>query len=115
MKVSFYLDENVNRAVAVGLRQRGVDVLRTQEDGRSGAPDDEILDRATALNRVLFTQDDDLLVEASSRQLAGVEFGGVVFAHQLRITVGESVLDLELIAKVMTYKELVGNIIFLPL
>ena len=34
------------------LRQSGHDVLTVQEDGRSGADDDEILDRALALTRV---------------------------------------------------------------
>jgi hypothetical protein len=47
---------------------RGVDVLTVQEDGRAGASDAAVLDRATELGRVLFTQDDDLLVEASEEQ-----------------------------------------------
>ncbi len=35
MTVRFYMDEHVSRAVTVGLRRRGLDVLTVQEDGRT--------------------------------------------------------------------------------
>jgi len=54
VSVRFYMDEHVSRSITVGLRRRGLDVLTVQEDGRSGAADE-----------VLFSQDDDLLVEAN--------------------------------------------------
>jgi hypothetical protein len=38
----------------------------------------DLLDRASELGRVLFTMDDDLLVEAAARQNQGVAFGGVI-------------------------------------
>lgn len=56
------------RAVTVGLRQRGIDVLTAFEDGASEIDDASLLDRATALGRALFTQDADLLIEAARRQ-----------------------------------------------
>ena len=62
------MDVHVSAAIPEGLRLRGVDVLTAQEDGRRRLPDPELLDRATALGRVLFTQDDDLLREAAERQ-----------------------------------------------
>ena len=49
----------------------------------SDADDSALLDRAGDLGRVLFTHDDDLLVEAARRRSEGLLFGGVVFAHQL--------------------------------
>ncbi len=58
MTVRFYMDEHVSRAVTVGLRRRGLDVLTVQEDGRTGASDPAVLDRATELGRVLFSQDE---------------------------------------------------------
>ena len=109
------MDENVNRAITLGLRQRGVDVVTAQEDGRSGASDEDILDRSTELRRVLFSQDDDLLAEAKRRQLEGVRFGGVVYAHQLRITIGECVRDLELVAEATQPEELADSVLHLPL
>ncbi len=77
------MDEHVSRAITVGLRLRGVDVLTAQEDARSGASDPALLDRATELGRVLFTQDDDLLVEAQRRQAGAVPFSGVIYGHQV--------------------------------
>lgn len=54
------MDVHVRRAVTVGLRLRGVDVVTAQVDNAGGMPDDELLRRATELGRVLFSQDDDL-------------------------------------------------------
>ena len=65
VSVSLYLDVHIPAAITEGLRLRGVDVLTAQEDGGRRLPDDKLLDRATALGRVLFTQDDDLLREAA--------------------------------------------------
>jgi predicted nuclease of predicted toxin-antitoxin system len=113
--LGIYLDHHVRREVAEGLRARGVDVLTAFEDAHHDVPDPELLDRATALGRVLFSQDDDLLVEAHRRQQAGQPFGGVVYAHQLRITLGECLADLELIAKTSTSDDVANQVLFLPL
>lgn len=64
------MDVHVPRAVTNGLRRRGVDVLTAQEDGAATLDDRALLDRATALNRPLYTHDDDLLIEAHRRQQA---------------------------------------------
>jgi predicted nuclease of predicted toxin-antitoxin system len=109
------MDEHVARAITLALRQRGVDVVTAQEDGRAGASDVALLDRATELRRVLFTQDDDLLAEAHRRQSAGVPFGGVMYAHQLRVTIGELVADLSLVAETLDDDELRNTVLFLPL
>jgi predicted nuclease of predicted toxin-antitoxin system len=68
MSLAFYMDEHVPRSITAGLRLRNVDVLTVQEDGRTGFPDPQVLDRSTELQRILFTQDDDFLVEAHYRQ-----------------------------------------------
>lgn len=64
MALTLYMDHHVPRAITVGLRLRQVDVLTAYEDGMSEAEDPALLDRAGELGRVLFTHDDDLLVEA---------------------------------------------------
>lgn len=115
MSVALYMDEHVHRAITVGLRLRGVDVLTAQEDGRRNTPDDVLLDRATELNRVLFSQDEDLLVEARRRQEEGISFTGVIYAHQLRVTIGQCVHDLELIAKAADPEDLADRVEYLPL
>jgi hypothetical protein len=109
------MDVHVRRAVTEGLRLRGVDVLTAQEDSAGGFDDPELLDRATALRRVLFTQDDDLLREAKRRQQSGQTFAGVIYAHQLNITVGQCIAELELIARATDPDEWLNHTEYLPL
>ncbi|MGM0577395.1 MAG: DUF5615 family PIN-like protein [Myxococcota bacterium] len=115
MAVGLYLDHHVPRAICLGLRVREVDVVTAYEDGADEMGDPELLDRARELGRVLFTRDDDLLVEATERQRRGVAFAGVVYAHQLRVSIGRCVQDLEIIAQAGEPAELVNEVIFLPL
>ena len=115
MSVRLYMDVHVRRPVTTGLRRRGVEVLTAQEDGTATLDDDELLDRALDLGRVLFTQDDDLLEEAAARQRTGRLFAGVIYAHQQNITVRQTIDDLELIAKACESKELENNVVYLPL
>jgi len=115
MSVSLYMDVHVRRAVTNGLRLRGVAVITAQEDGAAMWPDDRLLDRATEMGRVLFSQDDDLLAEAESRQRENRVFAGVIYAHQLAITVGQCVRDLELIAKAAEPEDLRNRVEFIPL
>ena len=115
MSVAIYMDEHVHRAITTALRLREVDVLTAQEDGRRSVPDEILLNRATELGRVLFSQDEDLLAEAVRRQKGGIPFGGVIYAHQLRTAIGTCVRDLELIAKVATFGESANRVEYLPL
>jgi hypothetical protein len=115
MPVSLYMDHHVPRAVTAGLRLRQVGVLTAAEDGAAELDDADLLDRATALGRVLFSQDEDLLVEATRRQAEGVPFSGVVYAHQLRLTIGACVNDLELISTTAEPGDMRNQVVFLPL
>ena len=58
------MDENIPIAITEGLRMRGVDVLTVQEDGLTSFPDPVVFDRAIELQRIVFSQDQDFLVEA---------------------------------------------------
>lgn len=115
MSVKLYMDVHAKRAVTDGLRRRGADVLTAQEDGTTRLNDSDLLDRATSLARVLFSQDDDLLREATKRQESGTPFAGVVYAHQLSITVGQTIHDLEWIAKIYEPEDIESRVEFLPL
>ena len=105
----------MSRAITNGLRLRRVDVFTANEDGASRLRDPALLDRATELERVLFTQDDDLLTEATQRQRQGQTFSGVIYAHQLRMSIGNCVRDLELVAQVGEPEDMTGQTLFLPL
>jgi len=99
----------------MGLRLRGLDVVTAFEDGAAEMDDPELLDRAVELGRVLFTQDDDLLAEAAERQRKGIPFRGVIYAHQLRVSIGTCIRDLEIIAKAGEPQDLKSWVEFLPL
>ncbi|MBX3732152.1 MAG: hypothetical protein KF791_06115 [Verrucomicrobiae bacterium] len=77
-----------------------MNVLTAQLDDTTGLDEPALLDRATSLGRVMFCQDEDLLVEATRRQRGGHYFGGVVYAHQLGVTIGRAVNDLVILAQV---------------
>lgn len=109
------MDVHVKRAVTDGLRRRGVDVLTAQEDGTARLSDADLLDHASSLGRVLFSQDDDLLREATNRQQNAQRFAGVVYSHQLNITVGQTIQDLELIAKIYEPEDIESRVEYLPL
>ena len=109
------MDVHIRRAITEGLRRESVDVLTAQEDGCAEFTDPALLDRATELGRVLFSMDDDLLAEATHRQAEGIGFVGVIYAHQLRITVGQAVRDLAVIAEVYEAADMANRVEFLPL
>jgi predicted nuclease of predicted toxin-antitoxin system len=116
--VRFFMDVHVPKPVTDGLRARQVDVLTAQEDSAGEISDPELLDRATQLGRVLFTQDDDLLSEAARRQEAGESFAGVVYIHQRKLrtdSYGRWIEELELITRACDAGEIAGRIQFLPL
>ncbi len=115
MTIALYMDHHVPRAITTGLRMHGVDIVTAHEDGCHELDDPELLDRANELERVLFTQDDDLLAEAKKRQIEGVSFHGVIYAHQLKVTIGSCINDLKLISKVGEKEDLLNNVEFLPL
>jgi hypothetical protein len=113
--VSFFMDVNVRAEITRGLRLRGIDVLTAVEDGTRELNDSALLDRATSLGRVLFTRDADLLVEGTARQRNGLTFGGVVYAHQLHVSIGECIEYLELIGKAGEPSEWINRVEYLPL
>lgn len=57
--IRFHLDENVNLAIASGLRRRGIDVTTSGEAGLIGASDNEQLQYARREGRVIVSQDTD--------------------------------------------------------
>ena len=109
------MDVHIRRAVTSALRLRSIDVLTAQEDGAAELDDDRLLERATELGRVLVSQDDDLLREGARRLKEHRFFSGVIYCHQLRITIGQMVEDLALIAAATNNEEWVGRIEYLPL
>jgi Domain of unknown function (DUF5615) len=115
MPAKLYFDVHIPSAVTEGLRRRGVDVLTSQEDGTREQPDEILLQRAVDLERILFSQDTDLLALANQWQAVGRSFPGVVYSAQLGISLGRLVEDLELLAYCAAPEELSSRVIHLPL
>jgi len=109
------MDHHVERAITIGLRARAINVLTAYEDGADRLADGDLLERATTLGRVLFTRDDDLLIEASNRQRTGGHFRGVIYAHLQAVDVGTCLRELELIAKAGHPEDLLNRVEYLPL
>jgi predicted nuclease of predicted toxin-antitoxin system len=60
-RICFYLDEHIPKAVADGLRHRGINVTRAQEVGLRRASDEQHLEFAMRENHVVVTKDSDFL------------------------------------------------------
>jgi predicted nuclease of predicted toxin-antitoxin system len=115
MSPALYMDHHVPRAITQGLRARGVDILTAYEDGSDQMSDPALLDRAAHLERVMVTQDQDLLVEAAKRQGAGTFFRGVICIRQTPINIGDCIRDLEIITKIGKPEDLFNLVEYLPL
>ena len=115
MSLRLYMDHNVHAGITQGLRNRGVDCLTAAEDFMAAAEDEEILVRATALGRVVFSEDVDFLALASQWLASGRPFAGVIFASQMGITIGQAISDLELFAKVLDSEDMRNQLERIPL
>src|SRR5947209_8100643 len=114
MPAQLYLDVHVDKAIHDQLRLRGVDVMRAQDDNAAQKTDEELLQHATELGRIIFTQDIRFKALAEDWQRQGKKFSGLLFGNQLGVTVGTYVRDLELIAKATDPAEWVSIIQHLP-
>ena len=114
MAVGIYTDVQISNAVIDGLRRRGVDVLTAVEDQRRRLSDSALLDRATELGRIVYTQDSDFVQEATKRLKRSKPFSGVVHSSQLNSPIGKIIEDLELIAKTLDPEDLISRLEFIP-
>jgi predicted nuclease of predicted toxin-antitoxin system len=107
--IRFHLDENVNHAIADGLRRRKIDVSTTPESGLISASDEEQLRFARNQGRVVFTQDSDFL----KLHNAGLEHCGIVYCVKTSRSIGEILQGLILIWEVLEAEEISGKVEFL--
>lgn len=115
MSAGIYADHHVPSDVIRGLRLRHIDRLTAAEDGRRQVPDEVLLERATSLGRVLVSMDEDLLVITATWLATGQTFAGLIYGHQLSVSVGRMVVDIERIATKHSANELANRVFYLPL
>ena len=80
----FYLDENISPAVTEQLKLREIDAVCVRDLNLFGDDDRNHLERATDMNRVLCTHDQDFLRLA----LAKSDHAGIVFAEHYGAKIG---------------------------
>jgi hypothetical protein len=114
VNVRLYMDVHIPFAITAQLRLRKIDILTAQEDGTQRLEDSDLLNRSTELQRVLVSQDIDLLQIAGLRNKSGDNFSGLIYAHQLSSTIGQMVHDLELIVGTTTLEEWLNRVEYLP-
>lgn len=83
-QVRYYLDENVQIAIAEQLSRRGIDVVTARDLNLLGEEDINHLERAAELGRVLCTHDTDYIRLAST----GIQHAGIVLGQQDRHDIG---------------------------
>ena len=81
MPVAFYMDVHVPLAITEQLRVREVDVLTAIEDEANRRPDEDLLERATELRRMVFTHDIRFRVMAEQWIREGRSFAGLAYGH----------------------------------
>jgi hypothetical protein len=107
--IRFHLDEDVDPAIAEGLRRQGIDVTTSREVGLLGATDPMQLAYAHAEGRVLFTHDADHL----ALNAQGVEHAGIAYCHRLRRSIGEIIDSLALIWELCEPAEMANRVEYL--
>jgi hypothetical protein len=114
MPAALYMDVHVPMAITRALRRKGFDILTAQQDSTTRLSDPALLDRASALGRMLFSQDEDFLAEVVQRQRAGQQHATVIYAHQFQ-PIGRCVFDLEIILEAATREDTCNHLLRIPL
>jgi predicted nuclease of predicted toxin-antitoxin system len=115
MPLSLYFDVHVAQSVVDQLRERGVDVQTAFNDGAVQLDDAEVLERARAQGRVIFTHDIRLKQVAEAWQREHRAFGGLLFGQVLQGNVGRFVSDLERLAKNSETADWANSIEYIPI
>ncbi len=100
-KIKFHLDENIEFAVAKGLRVLNIDVTTTPEQRLIASVDEDQLTYATQQGRLLVTKDNDFLKIAKTT----TEHTGIAYTPQHILTTGQIVKALKRIHDEKTRKK----------
>lgn len=104
-----YFDEHIDDTLVEPLQARGIDVLTTLAAGHANqeVPDEKQLAFATALGRVLVTQDRDFVVLSSTH----IPHTGIILL-QKPLAIGQYIEYLELMAKTTEADEMHDRLIY---
>jgi predicted nuclease of predicted toxin-antitoxin system len=103
-----YVDESVNVAVTEGLKRRGVTAFSAKDLGKLGITDEEQLETAIQNKAAIFTHDADFLRIAVDKNHLGI-----IYVHKQKLSVGDCIKKLKVIAETTIPQEMQNRIIFL--
>lgn len=86
--ISIVCDEHIKAAVLNGLRSRGFDIVTFMEVGRKSIADEEQIQWARTVGRVILTNDDDYLKLASENNS---DHSGIMFCHAEKHSIGSMI------------------------
>lgn len=108
-KIKFHLDENVQNAIAEGLRKQGINVTTTPEAGLIGVSDEEQIFFICKQKRIIFTHDADFL----RLHQQGISHTGIVYSRQGSRSIGKTILSLVKIYESQTYESMANHVEFI--
>lgn len=108
-KIKFHLDENIELAVAKGLRIHGIDVTTTPEQKLIASVDEDQLAYATKQGRLLITKDNDFLKIARLT----TDHTGIAYTPQHTLTTGQIVRALKRIYDEKTPEQIQGTVTYI--
>jgi len=114
--LTLLIDENVSGDIVDGLRRRqpALDLVRVQDVNLRNRPDAEILAWAAQQARVVVSVDKKTLsVDAWDRVARGLPMPGVAFLLP-RLTIGQAINELELLALASDPPDMRDRVIYLP-
>jgi hypothetical protein len=95
LRLKFYFDTHIPKAVAIQLRNRGIEVVRCEEVGLAEADDVEHLEYATAHDLTVVSHDLDFPNLHAEWSYQGLRHAGIVaFSRQFHGNIGKMVTDL---------------------
>ena len=123
-KIRIYTDENVDIAIAEGLKRRGVEVFTARDTKNIGLTDEEQLNYTIKNQFIIFiqrlrhldtfgTHDDDFLILADKWKKQGKEHYGIIYADRQKVSVGKCIRKLELIVGVLSPEDMKNHVEFL--
>jgi hypothetical protein len=108
-ELRLYFDENVEPEIVTQLVRKGIDAVGEHDLNLTGDSDENHLQRATEMNRVLCTYDQDFFYLNN----AGIEHAGIFFATHARSTIGGWVRQITKLHAQLTMEEVRGQLTFI--
>lgn len=112
-RIKIYTDEDVNVAIAEGLKRRDVSAWSARDAGNLGLEDEAQLIYACSEQACILTHDDDFLRLTARWVEEGKQHWGIIYARQYRLSIGECIRRIKLLVDVLSAEEMENHIEFL--